>query len=914
MHEVLLKTPLNNGYIPKIIHFNFVALSILLMILLTGCGQNQVQTEQVSETGQASETESAKPQNTAVTPNELRVVIDGKVNNVTGCFYTDDYYFDQATVQSLLGAVELPDAVQINSTDMYSLREMSQKASFASYEYDNILDDIYIWKSVPAIETDNSVNSLELERAKEYGFMAGTDDTVTFAEYMSVLDQMIGICDTTKVEEWQGKLTDFRKSNDKMTRIQGFYMMLCATETLGGEYFEYNADWLSLNEKIGDKWGECNLDDELFPDIYDNIFIEGDQDRPRDAVLYFYAMGRKSLVSGKTLFDYDEKSNSMRTAEPLTTQEAVLSAVRLIDSISEYCSLDDSLATEYDGSIITNELLDQARVQTEVTLDTLPYWGGFVYGHGYRNDIFKVFNETDIRNMANWGFDSTRLCIDYRDIFNDDVSSVNISAIKQLDRIISFGMKYNVHIEIEFCFMPGWWTQLSSDYVYSGSLDLYTNPEHQKQAQNMWSLLAKRYKDIPNSALSFYPIYEAENWARSTGTDIVSEKNYTQDDITETLMSLIDAIKAESPDRLITFEVNGNTEVRDVDATEQAALEKGILLSTNFAAFQYVYWTWNESGTDDRTRSYFMPDWPLTNYLTQTRITGENYWKAEERNLPMLFDGILPKGTEITLYVSEVQGNGTFVATADGSDIYTLDMNPKIGEDGCISDQYGNYAFEKEELYSVFVPCTKTKKAITFTLEQNTKELSLSFKGSNSGSVQWSQIDVTLPDENALDRWYMVSRYDADLSGTEMGAELKKTALITIVPREGDNSEGTVQQLPITINEDLTYTTDIIESAVDRQFIEDWVINRLQLYENTPLLVRFESARFNGAIGDSTAKYYGDILSVFQEHNISWYCNDFEIITVGDGGSYAGDETVTYKDYDAFDKKIIEVLQEYQSN
>ena len=84
--------------------------------------------------------------------------------------------------------------------------------------------------------------------------------------------------------------------------------------------------------------------------------------------------------------------------------------------------------------------------------------------------------------------------------------------MEQLNRIISYCLKYNLHLNLQFS-LPGWWTQMNADYRYYGDLDIFYNEVHLKQEEKMYQMLSKRYASIPNSNLSFSPIFEPENYA-----------------------------------------------------------------------------------------------------------------------------------------------------------------------------------------------------------------------------------------------------------------------------------------------------------------------------------------------------------------------------------------------------------------
>jgi len=893
---------------------------IVFCLILAGCTGSTSVSEQTSSavtptpaSEQSSSVATSAPASTPicytdVTPHTLRVVIDGTVNDVSGCLIDQEYYFTEDVIQSLLGFADTSSPVSIDGVLNYRLSDTAEMASFSSYEYDSALDAIYIWTSLLSEDAGNDTESEELLQAEQLGLGAASDDVITFSEFLTILDRTVEICDSTKLAAWQETLSKARASSNEMTRCDGFMAVLYAAEALGGEYLTYNADWLTLTMSISESWG---MDTDMFPGSTEGVKVGDEFEEPRDAVCYFYAVGRQSLTTGKLLFDYDEEQDTMHPYDPLTVRDALLAAVRLYDSSTDYVSLSDEGATDYDKSIITDELLQKANDLPAATADEHPHWTGFVYGSGRLNDLFSAFNEYDIRNMANWGFNYVRLIIDYRDIFNDDASEVNLRALQRLDRVISYGVEYNVHINILFESLPGWWQEMQEDYTYVGSLDIFANPEHQQQTRDIWQLIAKRYRDIPSSALSFLPMNDVKNSTKSSGMDIIQEAEYSSKDIDDFLLSLVDTIQSESPDRLINFEGDSAWD-STYDSSEKAALRKGALINADYGAYLFTLWSWNESDTSDRTYSYFKPDWPTTLYYTQTEITGGNYWKESERNAPLTFDGELPAGTTVEFYVSEVQGNGSFVATADGKEIFRLDLDPQIGQDGCVSESDGIYYYETDPAFSCVAPYAKSEKLISFTLPETAGNLELSFEGNHAGLVVWSQINITLPDSYAVDRWWVESSYDAYRNGTEAGTFLRKTSTVLIIPNSTYEGDCQRHDIIITIHPDITFTTAMIKEKADKQTLTDWVDARLTLYDSTQLFLNIGSADFNGAVGDLAAAYYDDLLSVLEEKNISWLSSDFYDIASNLGSTYAGDELVEYDNYAGLDVKMLKVLQKYQ--
>lgn len=857
-----------------------------------------------------------------------RVVVNGKVNEVKGYEMNGELYFKPQDIVQVMSGSNKPfttamiakktitaASVTVEKVNYIKMSDIAKAMNF-SYTHDTVLGAAYIWTDLDydaSARGDAQEVKEEIARAKKLGFvpLALQNDLskqITFKEFCQMLRIVVNTNNSKLVPKWDTLSKKAAASNSAMTRGDGMLAILEAAVVMGQN--EFNADWGIINSKIGEKgWDEfSNRNETLFTNLQAKKAVKDNPEFDYWAASYFFSFGRQSMVTNKTLFDYDNVANSMHSDKAFTREDAIKAVIRLFESINteKMIPLSDSKAVTYDETIITDKLLSKADELPKVTLDNLPYWTGFTYGLCYRNELFTRFKQSDIQNMGNWGFNSVRIYMDYRDIFSEDVSKVNLNALQKLDRLISYGMKYNVHISISFPSSPGWWTGMqSSTFKYEGSLDFFTNEEHQRQAQNMWKCLAERYKSIPNSILSFDPIFEPDNYTRSTGNDIVSNKNYTAKDIADGIVGLVKAIKSVSPERLVIFEGIGTTDLK-VEPFEVAARKEGALLMANYGSLPFIYWNWNIYGTDDRVHSGFLPDWPMTSYNVQTEIYGEYYSNEATRNTPLMVKGELVKGTKFDLYITKVSGSGTLVVTADGKEICREDIDPQVGKDGCVSKEYEeDYSYRTDDPFSYPWPHAKSDKEITFSLDNNVKELKIAFTGSDSKWIRWSEMDVTLPERYSVERWWYETGYDAHINGTESGEFKRKTAQIIIDPI--GNAIGST----INIHPDVTFSTENVAERLDQKFLNDWMEEKIKLNNGDPLILRFEPA-FSGKVGENQIKYYDDMLSVFQSHKVSWFNNDFYTITTGEGGSYAGDKIVQYGDYNAFDVTLLKVLQKHQ--
>lgn len=193
----------------------------------------------------------------------------------------------------------------------------------------------------------------ELARAVSLGIGAYKTDNpiVTYEQFFKMLDNVVKIADALKLTAWKATLTDARKSKDSMTRYDGMFSLFLAAEALGGDYIHFTTDWVSTNNKIGEPWNDIHLD-LVFSSYYGQKVTFESYTWGYDATAYFYSFGRTSLYSGKTIFDYDPASNTMRPSEPLTYTEALMAALRLYDSSAGTFKVTQRWPTDADKSIL----------------------------------------------------------------------------------------------------------------------------------------------------------------------------------------------------------------------------------------------------------------------------------------------------------------------------------------------------------------------------------------------------------------------------------------------------------------------------------------------------------------------------------------------------------------------------------
>ncbi|MDR2716601.1 MAG: glycoside hydrolase family 5 protein [Treponema sp.] len=192
---------------------------------------------------------------------------------------------------------------------------------------------------------------------------------------------------------------------------------------------------------------------------------------------------------------------------------------------------------ENNADIFTYDFTGKETALPVPTAEKLPSsWKGFnllnmFYLKGQESDI--PFNEKEFKMMSDWGFNFARIPIDYRILIkSNNWNNMNESAMRQLDKAVEYGIKYNIHICLNLHRAPGYTVASPAE-----TTNLWTQAKPQEAFARMWGFIAKRYKNIPNEYLSFNFLNEPSG---------VDEKTYA-----DVIKKAADAIRAHNPDRIL---------------------------------------------------------------------------------------------------------------------------------------------------------------------------------------------------------------------------------------------------------------------------------------------------------------------------------------------------------------------------
>ncbi len=175
----------------------------------------------------------------------------------------------------------------------------------------------------------------------------------------------------------------------------------------------------------------------------------------------------------------------------------------------------------YDESIITAEILSSCSLG-DLDKANLPYWTGYImenkatvaYQYSSTWELYNAganyFCEDEVRYLAENGFNCVRVLYGFSYLSNpDDIYSINVSELEQLDELISWCAKYNIHIMLSITGLPGIHSMDVKDEDPSKNDTLFTDPAMEEAFGRYWDMLSKRYAGIPSGLLSFEIVAEA---------------------------------------------------------------------------------------------------------------------------------------------------------------------------------------------------------------------------------------------------------------------------------------------------------------------------------------------------------------------------------------------------------------------
>ena len=156
--------------------------------------------------------------------------------------------------------------------------------------------------------------------------------------------------------------------------------------------------------------------------------------------------------------------------------------------------------------------------KNQVSYSKLPQWRGFnlqeKFTHkpdewlgiapqwGMSNEPFR---KSDFEWIAEFGFDFVRLPMSYKCWSDEnDWYKIKEEKLEEIDQAIEYGMQFGLHVSINFHRAPGYTiNDILFKEEHKEAKSLWDDQEALDACAFHWRLFAERYKEIPNSQVSF---------------------------------------------------------------------------------------------------------------------------------------------------------------------------------------------------------------------------------------------------------------------------------------------------------------------------------------------------------------------------------------------------------------------------
>ena len=264
-----------------------------------------------------------------------------------------------------------------------------------------------------------------------------------------------------------------------------------------------------------------------------------------------FVSNQSDLYTGYHVMEFTSDMN-FRPYDAMTRAEAILAAYRLYHSVPPkptYVSFE-----EVGPHKIPKDLLTKAGTLTTITPDNIPaYKGTSLRRQSWQNSLSASITEPELKFISDNGFDFFRAYYTASSFaapyFDNDSDQINEANLEELDRLISWGIQYNVHINLCIDGLPGY--GLGFDHEKDEVLEthLITDPQTLNLLERFWHMIAKRYADVPNEFLSF--------------TIFDKPEIFTSEFIRNNIIPLVRVIRKESTNRVIFYPIQAITEIEN---------------------------------------------------------------------------------------------------------------------------------------------------------------------------------------------------------------------------------------------------------------------------------------------------------------------------------------------------------------
>ncbi len=723
----------------------------------------------------------------------------------------------------------------------------------------------------PVAGTATEIPADEYERAIWYGFLpeelaaADPDGTnVTWAQYCGMLGRMIKLHDESAYPVWEEMTAN--APDTEMKRDGAMVSLLFAAEAMG--YASFNTDYPAAFQVYADKvWDNVTMNYPVFDWDTPVDLGEGCADNNHVGPAYDFCLRRMSQRSGKTLLEFDN-TDDLRLEQPLTLEEAALSAIRLYESDRKVVD-----AERAKNGTVSAEALTAAAQLPEVAADTVPAWRGTSVAlcdmqacHGR-----PFAAEEDIAGFADMGFNYLRLMLLWTDYSKESDGTLIFypDTLENIDRIIEWCVKYGIHLCIDMHELPGYGFETRNVVEDAGGCE---------RSVLVWDVFSARYADVPANALSYNLVNEPD------------AGYFTDETYAAFAGKLIAAIRSnDKADKLIVSDgmLDGNP---DYGFAWSNACPTRTIEGLDGSVMQTMHlYPWHAAA---RSGFITLLNWPYEHAEPVNNYVGEQ---------PLTLRGAFPAGTRVVLHLDTVyDGEQPIECKADGKNVASYGRDFKLGRNNCIFIGEGRTEFRYGDRDGFTVDFTVPEACSEITAGSGFSVFDI-FVRIPSNSENTYPVPANEKENGFI---YETGKYDTVYIRTA-GVWSEKTSAVSIA---GD--------LSYTVDDPVQ--ADVFDMGSLRNYVEKWAAWSKET--GTPVMCN----EFGIPIGlpeEARVGYMRAVLDLFEEYGIPWciYTNGLRcwspVVTGSDvRNGYSvlpEDGSVTQKGDAWYDEPMLALFREY---
>lgn len=289
--------------------------------------------------------------------------------------------------------------------------------------------------------------------------------------------------------------------------------------------------------------------------------------------------------------------------------------------------------------------------------------------------------------MAEHGFDFVRLAVDHRR-WTTTPGAISEAGVAEVERAMGWARERRIHVDLDLHAAPGYY-----DYTRPRVTTLWQDgpagDDARRQFTEVWRALARRYKGVPSSELSFDLVNEPY--------DGVTPAAYLR-----AAEPVVAAIRAEDPSRLII-----------ADGLKWAKTPVPELAGLGIAQSRHMYapaeLTHYKASWIDGSDKWPVPTWPLQP-APNPYLAGSSH---KDFQSPLLLRGEFPAGAEVRITVDTVAHGVDLIVRADGREVLRKQFTPGPGtgewKTSTPRPQYNDYQAIYERPYAATLASAATE-------------------------------------------------------------------------------------------------------------------------------------------------------------------------------------------------------------